>query len=169
MSPLAAARALAALQIGRTGQSAAQWIGALKIASRAERSPGCWIEVQFMPGGAARSPSIGFRRSVRMIARILQLLGRRAVVIAAPDPVIRTGLRAVAGMWSLIMSTDDLLKRLHWRLADRDRSLMRRPPIFEPWRVALLLMIVPPAGSTSGRCRPSLPDPSAPERLTPCL
>jgi len=26
-----------------------------------------------------------------MIARLLQLLGRRAVVITAPDPVIRTG------------------------------------------------------------------------------
>jgi len=54
VSPLAAARALAALGVGRQGPSAAQWVEALKIAARAERSLGCWIKVQFMPGGTAR-------------------------------------------------------------------------------------------------------------------
>ncbi len=54
MSPLAAARALAALGVGRNGPTAAQWIEALKIAARAERSPGHSLEVAFMPGGTAR-------------------------------------------------------------------------------------------------------------------
>ena len=54
MSPLAAARALAALGVGRQGPSAAQWVEALKIAARAERSPGYSHEVAFMPGGTAR-------------------------------------------------------------------------------------------------------------------
>lgn len=54
MTPLAAARALAALGVGRDGPSAAQWIEALKIAAVAERSPGRWLKVQFTPGGTAR-------------------------------------------------------------------------------------------------------------------
>ena len=54
MSPLATARALAALGVGRDGPSAAQWVEALKIAARAERTPGHTLEVAFMPGGTAR-------------------------------------------------------------------------------------------------------------------
>ena len=54
MSPLAAARALAALRVGRNGPTAAQWVEALKIAARAERTPGHTLEVAFMPGGTAR-------------------------------------------------------------------------------------------------------------------
>lgn len=54
MSPLAAARALAALGVGRDGPSAAQWVEALKIAARAERTPGHSLGVAFMPGGTAR-------------------------------------------------------------------------------------------------------------------
>lgn len=54
MSPLAAARALAALGVGRQGPSAAQWVEALKIAARAERTPGHSLKVAFMPGGTAR-------------------------------------------------------------------------------------------------------------------
>ena len=54
MSPLAAARALAALGVGRQVPSAAQWVETLKIAARAERTPGHTLEVAFMPGGTAR-------------------------------------------------------------------------------------------------------------------
>jgi len=54
VSPLAAARDLAALGVGRQGPSAAQWVEALKIAARAERSPGHTLEVAFMPSGTAR-------------------------------------------------------------------------------------------------------------------
>ncbi|MFC6790591.1 hypothetical protein ACFQE0_13840 [Methylobacterium komagatae] len=54
MSPLATSRALAALGVGRDGPSAAQWVEALKIAARAERTPGHSLHVAFMPGGTAR-------------------------------------------------------------------------------------------------------------------
>ena len=54
MSPLATARALAALGAGHDGPTRGQSVEALKIAASAERTPGHWLHVTFLPGGTAR-------------------------------------------------------------------------------------------------------------------